>query len=348
MAAFANLQKILAKALQQAGSDSSMLLGQELVMGDGDIVCTNRMTYFGDLDMASMVVGVESKEDYPGQFYLLFSLRDAIQLSGMMLGIPPARISEKRKLAIMETDDGDAFGEIMNQVIGSCNSVFKPAFTNKAHLKLSAPKKFVAGIDTLTDDEPLPDGEYVLYRTQLQLEGTETDRVDILIPLELAMLYDPQPVELAATDAGEDAPAETNLPVGEAGKEKTAPALAPTVLFLEDDAGARQQVRDFLAGAGFKVIDASLGADVRELFTQADAFVAVVGVADTEDRELALCIKLNAMCQDGQALPIIMCAPSWTRSGVLKALKYGARDIIVKPYDPSEVLNKVSRYLSAA
>lgn len=121
MADIAKLQKILDAALQQAGEESSMLLGQGLAINASDVLQTNRMSFFTDMEDAMFVVGVETREDYPGQFYMIFSLRDAILLSSMLLGIPPARISEKRKLAIMEPDDYDAFGEIMNQVIGSFN-----------------------------------------------------------------------------------------------------------------------------------------------------------------------------------------------------------------------------------
>jgi CheY-like chemotaxis protein len=325
-----------------------MLLGQELSVGEGDIITTNRLTYFSDPDSAVLLGGVESKEDYPGQFYLIFAMRDAILLSGLMLGIPPARISEKRKLAIMETDDGDAFGEIMNQVIGSFNSVFKPGFANKSHLKLIPPKKFVAGVDELTDGEPVPDGEYVLYRAQLQMAGQEMERVDILMPLELALLFEPQVEEPAAVAAEVPEEAPDTVVSAEEIVASGIPSAEQTILFLEDNVGDRQRISEFLAAAGHKVIDGSLGADIRELFGQGDASLALIGVADTEDRELALCIKLNAMCKDGRALPIIMCAPQWTRNGVLKALKYGARDIIVKPYDSTEVLSKVSRCLKAA
>jgi DNA-binding NarL/FixJ family response regulator len=50
----------------------------------------------------------------------------------------------------------------------------------------------------------------------------------------------------------------------------------------------------------------------------------------------------------GSPLAIIMCAPNWTRTGVLKALKYGAKDILLKSCDADELVTKVSRFLKAA
>src|SRR5512138_2794104 len=109
------LKEMMDAALAQTGEESSMLLGQQLGIDESDSVSTNKMTYFCDMDDAIFVANVEAREEYSGQFYMIFSLRDAILLSGLLLGIPSARINEKRRLAIMETDDIDAFGEIMNQ-----------------------------------------------------------------------------------------------------------------------------------------------------------------------------------------------------------------------------------------
>jgi DNA-binding response OmpR family regulator len=39
-----------------------------------------------------------------------------------------------------------------------------------------------------------------------------------------------------------------------------------------------------------------------------------------------------------------MSAECWTRTAVLKALKYGARDIIMKPFNGDDVTTKVRRY----
>jgi DNA-binding response OmpR family regulator len=136
--------------------------------------------------------------------------------------------------------------------------------------------------------------------------------------------------------------------VSEAAEAPPAPSIAnKTILLLDDDVKARESVRVILDAAGLKVVDASFRDDIRELFDNSDATVALICVADTEDRELALCIKIKAMSQ-GSPLSIIMCAPNWTRTGILKALKYGAKDILLQPCDAGELVTKVSRFLKAA
>jgi CheY-like chemotaxis protein len=344
MAEFATLTDVLARSVAQAGEESSMLLGQTLTFEPGDSLKTNRVSYFTGLDSAILVATVESKEEYPGEFYLLFTLRDAILMSGLLLGIPPARISEKRKLAIVENDDTDAFGEIMNQLIGSFNMIFKPSFPNKVHLKLVKPKKYVPDVDPITEVDPVPDGEFLLFRTAPKMDGYEMDHLDILVPLPLAELFDPPPAveEKPADEVAEEAP-----PAATAADETVAVSEEETIIILEDNQQEREKMRECLASTGLKLLDAALNADIRELLQQGRPRVAVVGVADTEDRELALCIKISSLSQD-QPLPIIMCAPEWTRSGVLKAIKYGARDIVLKPYSGEELIAKVRKFLKAA
>jgi hypothetical protein len=337
MAAFEKLQSMLDAAMNQAGEESSMLLGQSLTVAASDLLNTDRKSYFGDEDNAIYVVGVESREAYPGRFYLLFALADAIVMSSILLGIPGPRIQEKRRLCIQEPDDIDAFGEIANQIIGSFNSVFQPKLPEKVHLKLLAPVKYVPGVDTLSDELPLPEGEYLMYRAPLEIAGQEMNRLDIMIPHPLANLFDPQPeVEAAAEELA--APVQAEEAQGEA-------AALRSILVLGDEDG-RQVIMDGLAPNGLNLIDAPLTADLPKLLTQGDIRLAVISLKHTADRDLAICNRVVPLVgKVGGA--VILCAPEWTRNSVLKALKAGAKGILVQPFDPQELSSKAGKLLSA-
>ena len=361
MDGFSNLTSVIDNALKQTAEDSGMLLGQELTIGEADPIATNRATYFCDLDDVCFVAEVTASGEYPGTFHMVFGLRDAICMSGFLLGIPPARINEKRRLAIMETDDADAFSEIINQAIGSFNTVFQPAFENKVHLKVVPPKKFVPETTEITDTEPVPDGEYILFRARMEMPGLEMGNFDILMPRGLAELFDPPveepepvPEEVGSDDEASGAVEESaEAPVAAPGDEGAgaAPAAAEEgarrVLILEDDETDRQRVRELLTARGFELLEARLDADIREIFSQGGVRLVVLGIHNNDDRDMSLCIKIKAIAQ-GESLPIIMCAREWTRTAVLKAVRYGARDIILKPYQEDEVVAKVERFLNAA
>ncbi|MBU5638596.1 response regulator [Geomonas sp. Red69] len=332
MAAFEKLQSMLDAAMKQAGEESSMLLGQSMSVAASDVLNTNRKSYLGDEDNPIYVVGVESREAYPGFFYLLFSLGDTIVMSSILLGIPGPRIQEKRRLSIQEPDDVDAFGEIANQIIGSFNSVFQPNLPDKVHLKLLPPQKYVPGTDPLTDEVPFPDGEYLMYRAPLQIEGHEMSMVDILIPHPLANLFDPQPEE-AAVEAE---------PEVEAAAEESAGAL-PSILVLGDDQG-RQELVQGLADSGLNLIDAPLGADLPGLFAQGDVRAAFIFLKQTSDRDLAICKRVVPMV-DRSGGAVLLSAPEWTRTAVLKALKAGVKGVVMPPYAPHELADKLEKIL---
>ncbi|MDD2321938.1 MAG: response regulator [Geobacteraceae bacterium] len=356
MAEFKKLQKMIQSALKQSAEESSMLLNQELTVSDTEVLECDKDAYLEDLEDSAFVVPVDSREDYPGQLHLVFSLRDAILMSGILLGIPPGRISEKRKLLILEADDIDAFSEIANQIIGTFNTAFSSLLTEKFHLKQLPPAKFVPQVDEVTDQIPVPVGEYLVYKAQIKLSGEELNRFDILVPLSLANRIDPQETVSApeTEEAGIHDQAESLrrlFPADSSGDDSSSsyPGAAGggTVLVLEDNAEDREEVKGFLTANGFTALTAHLGADMSDIFAEEGIHAVVLGMKKPEEWELSLCAKLKDLSGNTQ-LPIIVCASQWTRTGVLKAVKNGAKDVLLKPYEQNELLDKLAKFLVAA
>lgn len=338
---FPKLQKMLVAALNQAMLDGGMLLGHELVVKESESSAHTKQEYIKAMEDASFIVGVKSQEEYDGIFYMVFALGDAIVLGSLLLGVPLHRVSEKKKLAIIDSDDVDAFSEFMNQVIGSCNSVFKPTLPKKVHLKLLEPKKFIPGSDDVSEQEPVPDGDYFLFRAQLEMPQQDLGRLDIIIPSALASFYDLQGEEAATADAADASSEEVVAAPAEFATDES------TVLILEDNSADRQFFQETLSATEIKALAGTLDADLTEFFPDGSVKAVILGVVDADDRELSICIKIKAISPNSH-VPVIMCARQWTRIGVLKALKYGAEDIIVKPCTPEELNGKLSKFLAAA
>jgi chemotaxis protein CheY-P-specific phosphatase CheC/CheY-like chemotaxis protein len=338
---FPKLEKMLLAALNQAALDGGMLLGQDLTVKESEFSTCKKEDFVKKLEDASFIIGVKSQEDYEGKFYLIVTLRDAIVLGSLLLGVPPARASEKMKLAILETDDVDAFNEFTNQVIGSFNSVFKPTLPKKVHLKLLESNKFIPGSDGVNADEPIPDGEYFLFRAEFGIPQQELDRIDILIPATLASFYDLQENTGSTTCAAEEGAADDAAETPEGAAEER------SVLILEENSMDLQFFQETLSATEIKTMSAPLDADLTGFFSTGQVKAVLLGAVDVDDRELSICIKIKSISPH-RAVPIIMCAPEWTRVGVLKALKYGASDIIVKPCTQDELKGKLAKYLNAA
>lgn len=358
MDGYTTLYGMLETALKQAGEESGMLLGQELSIALSDSLSTSKNSYFGGLDDSCFVLGIDSGEAYSGQFYLIFSLRDAIVMSSILLGIPPARIQEKKRLSIIENDDIDAFSEIANMVNGALNTVFQGTLPNKVRLKLLSPKKYIPEVDELSQEEPLPDGDYLMFRSKLEMPGQEMNHLDVLIPVALGTLYDPQSVSVeteagGATGGGDTGGDGTTVAMEDNGEIASVEIVATeaagvdSIVVLEDNEEQRQQMVELVSFTGYQIAEGTLNADIKELFAGRNVKLVIIGSQDADDRELAVCIKVNAIRQDFPP-PIIMSAECWTRTAVLKALKYGARDIIIKPFNGDDVTSKVSRFCKIA
>ncbi len=365
MDGYTTLSEILASALKQAGEESGMLLGQELSISLTDSLTTSKTAYFGNLDDAVFVIGVDSREAYSGQFYLLFSLRDAIVMSSTLLGIPPARVQEKKRLAIIENDDIDAFSEIGNMINGSINTVFKERLPNKVHLKVLQPKKFIPEIDQLSEEEPIPEGDYLMFRSRLEMTGQEMNYLDVLMPVQLGNLFDPpreppEPAVEAESEVAEEAdgavlaaevPSEEGAPevLSRVFPDEAEASVEParervdSIVVLQDDDDSRRSIVDAISFSGLNVVEGTLDDNIKELFAGRNVRLVIIGSEDADDRELSVCIKVMAMRQDFPP-PIVMSARRWTRTAALKALKYGARDIVLTPCSEEELASKVRRF----
>jgi len=160
------------------------------------------------------------------------------------------------------------------------------------------------------------------------------NRLDIMIPHPLANLFDPQPVveaeaETAAQEAGAGDPEEAGEPLR-------------SILVLGEDED-RLQIAKGLAPSGLNLIDGPLGGDLQGLCSQGDVRVAVIALRHTTDRDLAICTKVVPLLGKGG---VILCSPEWTRSSVLKALKAGAKGILMQPYESQELNTKVGKVLN--
>ena len=336
-----NLREMLEAALVQAANECGQLLGVDLYM-DGSIAGQiSRVDYFAEVTGASFIVDIESKEEYPGKLYLVADIGDAIVLSSTLLGIPPTRVVEKQRLAIFDPDDVDAFSEIANQITGSFNTVFQPFLPKKVHLKQLAPRKYIpleqkAGSEEM--DAAIPDGEYYLVKPKMVMPGFDFERFDLLLPMQLAAQFNVQERK-NKKGAEEERNRDDEYPVD--GID------GPAVLVLDDNATDRRQFSEILAAKGVKSIIAPYDADLKRLVAVQDVKAVLLGVANADEQELALCIKIASLFPNIPA-PIIMCARQWTRVSVLKALKFGAKEILLKPCSSDEISEKIMKFLPAS
>ena len=117
-----------------------------------------------------------------------------------------------------------------------------------------------------------------------------------------------------------------------------------TVLICDDAAFMRSLLSDILTDAGFQVVgEAQNGAEAVDKFRQLrpdlvtmDILMPDMGGIDAV-REI---VKLEPRAK------VLMCSAMGQHSLVLEAIRAGAADFVVKPFQPSRVLEAVQRVLA--
>ncbi len=113
------------------------------------------------------------------------------------------------------------------------------------------------------------------------------------------------------------------------------------LLVVDDERDYRELLAGLLREQGYQVRTAENGADGMKALAESvpDMLLLDLNLPDTDG--YALCQRIRADRQFGR-LPIIMITVQSEMQQVVKGLKLGADDYILKPFDSAEVLARVT------
>ena len=114
------------------------------------------------------------------------------------------------------------------------------------------------------------------------------------------------------------------------------------VLVVDDAAFMRMKFKKLLAANGHEVIEASNGVEAVQQYQQAqpDAVLLDITMPDMDGLQ-----ALNEIIGMDPSAPVTMVTAMGQQSIVVEALKAGAKDFVVKPFDPDRVLAAINKML---
>jgi DNA-binding NarL/FixJ family response regulator len=116
------------------------------------------------------------------------------------------------------------------------------------------------------------------------------------------------------------------------------------ILIVDDDAGFRGMVAELLERAGYETVQAESGEEALELARSDAPRLVLLDVNLPGTSGYAVCNELRN--RHGQQLPILFISGERTESfDRVAGLLIGADDYMTKPFDPDELLARVSRML---
>jgi two-component system, chemotaxis family, chemotaxis protein CheY len=117
------------------------------------------------------------------------------------------------------------------------------------------------------------------------------------------------------------------------------------VLVVDDAAFMRKMVTDALSGGGHEIVgEAGNGAEAVQRFQELRPEVMTLDITMPEKDGIAALQEIIALDPSAK---VIMCSALGQESKVLESIKLGAKDFVVKPFQPDRVRAAVDKALAA-
>lgn len=120
--------------------------------------------------------------------------------------------------------------------------------------------------------------------------------------------------------------------------------MSRTILVVDDAAFMRMMIRDILAKEGYTIHEAVNGRDAIEKYAELQPDLVTMDITMPELDGIS---ALRAIRDSDPAARILMVSAMGQQKMIVEALEAGALDFLVKPFQPTKVLETVKKCLQA-
>ncbi len=119
--------------------------------------------------------------------------------------------------------------------------------------------------------------------------------------------------------------------------------MGHTVLVCDDAIFMRTMITDILTQAGYEVVgEAESGSQAVDKYRQLKPDLVTMDIVMPDMGGIE---AVRAICKEYPDAKILMCSAMGQQALVVEAIQAGAKDFVVKPFQPSRVLEAVQRML---
>ena len=118
--------------------------------------------------------------------------------------------------------------------------------------------------------------------------------------------------------------------------------MAQTIMIVDDAAFMRITLKNILSQAGYEVIEAADGVEAVAKYSQFSPDVVTMDITMPNKDGLEAAEEIRSA--DPNAV-IVMCSALGQENLVRKAVSFGVKDFIVKPFEPDRVLQAIENAL---
>ncbi|MCX7799488.1 MAG: response regulator [Fimbriimonadales bacterium] len=121
--------------------------------------------------------------------------------------------------------------------------------------------------------------------------------------------------------------------------------MAKRILITDDALFMRVTLKNILTQNGYEVAgEASNGAEAVELYKQLKPDLVTMDITMPEMDGIAALKEIRAIDPDAK---VVMCTAMGQKNMVVEAIQAGAKDFIVKPFQPDRVVEALQKLLAA-
>lgn len=341
------VDKLLKECCQKSQEEVGALLGTEIRLDEIENRYVSKEDFFFDVATGKQVIAhLDVVGELQDKSYLFVSLKDAIHMGGVLIMLPPTELEVVIADEEFSDDTRDAYGEIANIISGVYTAVFEEQYSSKIRfirndLGLVIPMK--VDVDS---GEPMPNIEYYMSSMSLSIEGERQGKIHMLFPSTMLQLD--TVAETAEAGLEEVSPVTTSVAGTQQGAGGTERArqvpgkahIPVDILVISDDEAESLKLAEVAESCGFSIRQVSFKDNIKSAITSELKAVYIV-MRDVNEQAFGMAIKVSSSC----SLPLIAAGPDWTRSKVIKAVKYGVSDILLTPAAPADIQENLENNL---
>ncbi len=346
------------------GDEIGAMLGVEVKLSDHSTRIVNKEDfYFDEASGKQILAHMDVVGDQEGQSYLYIGLKDAIYIGGTLIMLPPSELEKIVDEEEFNEDAEDAYGEIANIISGVYTKVFEEQYQDKIRFVKTNLEQVVPMKVDVESDEPMPDIMYYMASGKVSIGKKSMGNLQFLVPASIFKL-DQLGQETVADDAaeqtknsvtGKTAAEGSDGGTGAGGgitgtsdqasggsdragvREAGDTAGNPEFLLISNDGEACSRISSVLNEheTAYKVLDYK--ASVSD-YLPGEVKAIFLIMTEVDEKGLGVAIKISA----ASSLPLIAAGPEWTRTKVIKAVKYGVDDILLTPASDNDIIEKIN------
>ncbi len=310
-----SLSPIVKIVFQQISQDYAVLVGSELTVAPPEIKYIPKAEYIRSKMVPCAFSQISIDQDYSGKMYLIFSKKYAIIMSGLLVMIDERVIKEKIHSLTLDDGDRDAFGEIMNQLIGSIMTALQQTLPKKIHLNRDTVEDFDNRDEKFQSGELFPFDAFFMVTSTIKTGTFDEDVMELLMPVEVAaQLADISPDEIS-------------------GRSQKLP-----ILYFYENENQLKLVKPSLEELGLFLTPYFYKETKIDTNRLEEANAIWIDVDDDINKAITMCksIKLKYPTKK-----LILSSANWTKAKVIMASQFGADDIIAKPFEVDFLKNRI-------